>query len=80
MQSDTTVGSIAAVFSEKAAIITPTHGEKILQIQLSKVILSRGGSRINLRVPQNFTKKTDHTNDIICRKIMDSAKSKILQF
>ena len=57
MQSDTTVGSIAAVFSEKAAIITPTHGEKILQIQLSKVILSRGGARINLRVLRKILQK-----------------------
>ena len=57
MQSDTTVGSIAAVFSEKAAIITPTHGEKILQIQLSKVMLSRGGARINLRVLRKILQK-----------------------
>ena len=57
MQSDTTVGSIAAVFSEKAAIITLTHGEKILQIQLSKVILSRGGARINLRVLRKILQK-----------------------
>ena len=57
MQSDTTVGSIAAVFSEKAAIITPTHGEKILQIQLSKVILSRGEARINLRVLRKILQK-----------------------
>ena len=57
MQSDTTVGSRAAVFSEKAAIITPTHGEKILQIQLSKVILSRGGARINLRVLRKILQK-----------------------
>ena len=29
----------------------------------------RDGCRINLRVPQNFTKKTDHRNDVICRKL-----------
>ena len=40
----------------------------------------RGESRINLRVLQNFTKKIDHRNDIICRNIIDSAKSKKLQF
>ena len=57
MQSNTTVVSIAAVFSEKAAIITPTHGEKTLQRQLSKVIISRGGARINLRVLRKILQK-----------------------
>ena len=28
----------------------------------------RGGSRINFRVLQNFTKKIEHRNDVICRK------------
>ena len=40
MQSDTTVVSIAAVFSIKAAIIIATHDKKTLHWQLSKVILS----------------------------------------
>ena len=39
----------------------------------------RGGSRINFRVLQNFTKKIEHRNDIICRKIIDSARSKEAQ-
>ena len=33
------------------------------------VSVSRGRARINLRVLQNFTKKIDHVNNIICRKI-----------
>ena len=40
----------------------------------------RGGSRINFRVLQNFTKKIEHRNDVICRKIIDSARSKKVQF
>ena len=40
MQSDTTIVSIAAVFSKKAAIIAATHGPKTLHWQLSTVILS----------------------------------------
>ena len=40
MQSDTTVLSIAAVFFKKAAIIIAMPGQKTLQWQLSKVILS----------------------------------------
>ena len=40
MQSDTTVASITAAFSKKAAIIIATHGQKTLHWQLSKVILS----------------------------------------
>ena len=41
MQSDTIAVSIAAVFLKKADIIIATHGQKTLQWQLSKVILSR---------------------------------------
>ena len=40
----------------------------------------RGGSRINFRVLQNFTKKIEQRNDVICRKIIDSARSKKVQF
>ena len=40
MQSDTTVVSIASVFFKKAAVIIATHGQKTLDWQLSKVILS----------------------------------------
>ena len=40
----------------------------------------RGGSTINFRVLQNFTKKIEHRNDVICRKIIDSARSKKVQF
>ena len=40
----------------------------------------RGGSRINFRVLQNFTKKVEHRNDVTCRKIIDSARSKKVQF
>ena len=40
MQSGTTVVSIAAVFFKKAATIIATHGQKTLESQLSKVILS----------------------------------------
>ena len=40
MQSDTTVNSIAAVFSKKSAIIIASYGQKTLHWQLSKVILS----------------------------------------
>ena len=40
----------------------------------------RGGSRINIRVLQNFTKKIEHRSDSICRKIIDSARSKKVQF
>ena len=40
MQSDTTIVSIAAVFSKKADIIAATHGQKTLHWQLSTVILS----------------------------------------
>ena len=40
-----------------------------------------GGSRINLRVLQNFAKnKFDHRNDVIYRKVIDSARSKNAQF
>ena len=44
------------------------------------ITVFRGGSRINFRVLQNFTKKIEHRNDIICRKIIDSARSKKVQF
>ena len=40
MQSGTTIVSIAAVFSKKAAIILAAHGQKTLHWQVSKVILS----------------------------------------
>ena len=40
----------------------------------------RGGSRINFRVLQNFTKKIEKGDDVICRKIIDSARSKKVQF
>ena len=41
----------------------------------------RGESRINFRVLKNFTKKKiEHSNDVICRKIIDSARSKKVQF
>ena len=43
-------------------------------------VLFRGGSRINFRVLQNFTKQIEHRNDVICRKIIDSARSKKVQF
>ena len=46
----------------------------------SKDIVVRGGSRINFRVLQNFTKKIEHRYDVICRKIIDSARSKKVQF
>ena len=42
--------------------------------------ITRGGSRINFGVLQNFTKKIEHRNDVICRKIIDSARSKKVQF
>ena len=42
---------------------------------------NKGGSRINFRMLQNFTKKKiEHRNDVICRKIIDSARSKKVQF
>ena len=41
--------------------------------------LHRGGFRINFRVLQNFTKKIEHRNDVICRKIIDSARSQKVQ-
>ena len=42
----------------------------------------RGGSRINFRVPQNSTKKKkiELGNDVICIKIIDSARRKKVQF
>ena len=40
MQSDITAVSIASVFFSKGAIIIATHGQKTLDWQLSKVILS----------------------------------------
>ena len=40
----------------------------------------RGGSRINFRVLQNFTKKIEHRNDVICTKIIDSARNEKVQF
>ena len=40
MQLDITVVCIITVFFKKAAIITAMHGQKTLQLQLSKVILS----------------------------------------
>ena len=40
---------------------------------------SRGGFRINFRMLQNFTKKTEHRNDVIYRKIIYSARSKKVQ-
>ena len=40
MQSDTTAVSITSVFFKKAATIIATHGQKTLESQLSKVILS----------------------------------------
>ena len=40
MLLDTTVGSIAAVFFKKEAIITGINGQKALYWRLSKVILS----------------------------------------
>ena len=40
----------------------------------------RGGSTINFRVLQNLPKKIEHRNDVICRKIIDSARSKKVQF
>ena len=40
----------------------------------------KGGARINFRVLQNFTKRIEHRNDVICRKNIDSAKSKKIQF
>ena len=40
MKSDNTVVSIAAVFFKKAAIQIAIYGQKTLQWQLSKVILS----------------------------------------
>ena len=50
------------------------------RFQLVKLMHTfRGGSRINLRVLQNFTKKNDHRNDVICRKIIDSTRSKNAQ-
>ena len=39
----------------------------------------RCGSRIDFRVLQNFTKKIEPRNDVICRKIIDSARSKKAQ-
>ena len=36
----------------------------------------RGGSRIKFRVLQSFTRKTEHRNDVICRRMIDSARSK----
>ena len=32
---------------------------------------TRSGPRINFRMLQNFTKKYEHRNDVICRKIID---------
>ena len=52
---------------------------------LLKVILIRftmasgGGSRINFRVLQNFIKKIENRNDVICRKITDLARSDKVQ-
>ena len=40
----------------------------------------RDGCRINLRVPQNFTKKTDHRNDVICRKICGQVSLNFMAF
>ena len=52
-----------------------------INIHLRKLLDSiSGGSRINFRVLQNFTKKIEHRNDAICRKIIDSARSKKIQF
>ena len=45
-----------------------------------KFIIYKGGSRINFRVLQNFTKRIERRNDEICRKIIDSARSKKVQF
>ena len=46
-----------------------------------KIIMHiKGGARINFRVLQNFTKRIEHRNDVICRKNIDSAKSKKIQF
>ena len=40
VQWDTTAVSITSVFFKKAATIIATHGQKTLESQLSKVILS----------------------------------------
>ena len=37
-----------------------------------------GGSRINFSVLENFTKKIEHRNDVICRKIIDSGNTNCL--
>ena len=57
-----------------------TYAEAKLLKNIFGVTNFRGRSRINLRVLQNFTKKIDHRNDVICKKIIDSARSKKVQF
>ena len=42
MQSNTTVGSIAAVFFKKVAVVIAIHGQKTLHWQLSKVLVLSG--------------------------------------
>ena len=56
MQSGTTIVSIAAVFSKKAAIILATHGQKTLHWQVSKVILS-GMCNCNFEAIYEFLNK-----------------------
>ena len=84
--------SIFSINKRKEAYMGPLHYlknfnecHKELHVRSSSYasnlfIQARGGSRINFRVLQNFTKKIEHRNDVTCRKIIDSARSKKVQF
>ena len=43
--------------------------------QILLIDVLKDGSRTNFRVLQNFTKNIDHRNYVICRKVIDSARS-----
>ena len=73
----TTTGSLWQYCKDIPAL---NANDEITVFNVNNVTDSRGGSRINFRVLQNFTKKIEHRNDVICRKIMDSARSKKVQF
>ena len=52
----------------------------ILFVGIKKRALYRGGSRINFRVLQNFTRKIEHRNDVICRILYIQQEARTYSF
>ena len=48
-------------------------------VLIKNEVNGRAGSRISFRVLQYFAKKNEHRNDVVCRKIIDSARNKKVQ-